>query len=118
MRTLILVKHAPPRIEPQRVARVFLVQGGLIGIVGTLLGTALGLVLAFNVHSIVPWLERTFGFQIMPGDVYYVTQIPSEVHLFDVVAIPSVALLVALLATVYPARRAAAVAPANALRYD
>ena len=108
----------PPRIEPQRVARVFLVQGGLIGIVGTLLGTALGLVLAFNVHSIVPWLERTFGFQIMPGDVYYVTQIPSEVHLFDVVAIPSVALLVALLATVYPARRAAAVAPANALRYD
>ena len=105
-------------LEPQRVARVFLVQGGLIRIVGTLLGTALGLVLAFNVHSIVPWLERTFGFQIMPGDVYYVTQIPSEVHLFDVVAIPSVALLVALLATVYPARRAAAVAPANALRYD
>ena len=78
----------------------------------------LGLVLAFNVHIIVPWLEHTFGFQIMPGDVYYVTQIPSEVHLFDVVAIPSVALLVALLATVYPARRAAAVAPANALRYD
>jgi len=66
----------------------------------------------------VPWLEHTFGFQIMPGDVYYVTQIPSEVHLFDVIAIPAVALVVALLATVYPARRAAAVAPGNALRYD
>jgi lipoprotein-releasing system permease protein len=105
-------------LDPQRVARVFLVQGGVIGVVGTLLGTALGLVLAFNVHVIVPWLEHTFGFQIMPGDVYYVTQIPSEVHLFDVIAIPAVALVVALLATVYPARRAAAVAPGSALRYD
>jgi lipoprotein-releasing system permease protein len=66
----------------------------------------------------VPWLEDTFHFKIMPGDVYYVTQIPSEVHLFDVVTIPAVAFLVALLATLYPARRAAAVAPAVALRYD
>src|SRR6185295_15042235 len=63
-------------LEPQRVARVFLVQGGVIGVAGTLLGTALGLVLAFNVDVIVPWLEHTFGFQIMPGDVYYVTQLP------------------------------------------
>jgi lipoprotein-releasing system permease protein len=105
-------------LEPQRVARVFLIQGGVIGLVGTLLGTAFGLVLAFKVHVIVPWLEHTFGFQIMPGDVYYVTQLPSEVHLFDVIAIPAVAFVVALLATVYPGRRAAAVAPANALRYD
>ena len=57
-------------------------------------------------------------FQIMPGDVYYVTAIPSEVHLFDVVAIPAVALVVAMLATLYPSRRAAAVSPADALRYD
>jgi lipoprotein-releasing system permease protein len=105
-------------LEPQRVARVFLVQGAVIGVAGTVLGTALGLILAFNVDVIVPWLEGTFGFQIMPGDVYYVTAIPSEVHLFDVVAIPAVALVVALLATVYPSRRAAAVSPAHALRYD
>jgi lipoprotein-releasing system permease protein len=105
-------------LEPQRVARVFLVQGAVIGVVGTALGTALGLVLAFNVDVIVPWLESTFGSQIMPGDVYYVTTIPSEVHLFDVVAIPAVALGVALLATIYPSRRAAAVSPAHALRYD
>jgi len=105
-------------LEPQRVARVFLVQGAVIGVVGTVLGTGLGLLLAFNVDVIVPWLETTFGFQIMPGDVYYVTAIPSEVHLFDVVAIPAVALVVAVLATIYPSRRAAAVAPGHALRYD
>jgi lipoprotein-releasing system permease protein len=105
-------------LEPQRVARVFVVQGAVIGALGTLIGTALGLVLAFNVHVIVPWLEQTFGFQIMPGDVYYVTEIPSEVHLSDVVLIPVVALVVAVLATLYPARRAAAISPAHALRYD
>jgi lipoprotein-releasing system permease protein len=105
-------------LEPQRVARIFLVQGTVIGLVGTLLGAGLGLLLAFNVGVIVPWLESTFGFQIMPGDVYYVTAIPSEVHLVDVVSIPAAALLIAVLATIYPSRRAAAVAPASALRYD
>lgn len=105
-------------LEPGRVARVFLVQGSVIGLVGTVLGTALGLAIALNIDVIVPWLEATFRFKIMPGDIYYVTEIPSEVHLFDVVSIPVVALLVAVLATVYPARRAAAIAPAMALRYD
>ena len=71
-----------------------------------------------NIDVIVPWLESTFNFKIMPGDVYYVTEIPSEVHLFDVLSIPAVALLVAMLATIYPARRAASIAPAAALRYD
>jgi len=105
-------------LEPRRVARIFLVQGAMIGFVGTLGGIVLGLVCALNIDVIVPWLEDTFHFKIMPGDVYYVTQIPSEVHLFDVVTIPAVAFLVAVLATLYPARRAAAVAPAAALRYD
>ena len=105
-------------LEPNRVARIFLVQGSVIGLIGTVLGTGLGLVLALNVDVIVPWLETTFNFQIMPGDVYYVTQIPSEVHVWDVVGIPAAAFVVAVLATVYPSRRAAAVAPAAALRYD
>ena len=84
-------------------------------------GVAFSLVnklLAFNVGVIVPWLEQTFGFQIMPGDVYYVTAIPSEVHLSDVIAIPAMALVVAMLATIYPSRKAAAVSPAQALRYE
>jgi len=105
-------------LEASRVARIFLVQGAMIGLIGTLGGIALGVVCALNIDVIVPWLEDTFHFKIMPGDVYYVTQLPSEVHLFDVVTIPAAAFLVALLATLYPARRAAAVAPAVALRYD
>jgi lipoprotein-releasing system permease protein len=105
-------------LEAHRVARVFIVQGAAIGFFGALLGVALGLTLAYNVDVIVPWLETTFGFQIMPGDVYYVTKLPSKVELFDVVLVPVVAFGLAVLATIYPARRAAAIAPANALRYD
>jgi lipoprotein-releasing system permease protein len=105
-------------LEAKRVARIFIVQGAAIGFVGALLGVALGLALAFNVDVVVPWLETTFGFQIMPGDVYYVTALPSEVQLLDVVLVPSAAFGLAVLATIYPARRAAAIAPASALRYD
>jgi lipoprotein-releasing system permease protein len=105
-------------LDARRVARIFIVQGAVIGLVGALLGVGLGLALAYNVDVVVPWLERTFGFQIMPGDVYYVTVLPSEVQLFDVVAVPVAAFALAILATLYPARRAAAIAPASALRYD
>ncbi len=105
-------------LDARRVARIFIVQGAVIGLVGALLGVALGLALAYNIDVVVPWLEQTFGFQIMPGDVYYVTALPSEVQLFDVVAVPVAAFALAILATLYPARRAAAIAPASALRYD
>jgi lipoprotein-releasing system permease protein len=105
-------------LEAGRVARVFIVQGAVIGLVGALLGAGLGLLLAYNIGTVVPWLEQMFGFKIMPGDVYYVTELPSEVQLFDVVAVPVAAFVLAILATLYPARRAAAVAPAIALRYD
>ena len=105
-------------LEPERVARIFFVQGSVIGLIGTLFGTLLGIGIALNVETIVPWLETTFNFRIMPGDVYYVTEIPAEIHTADIVLIPVLALLVAMLATVYPSRRAAAVAPAQALRYE
>ena len=105
-------------LEPGRVARIFFVQGTAIGLAGTLAGAALGLALAFNVDVIVPWLEETFGFRIFPGDVYYVTEVPSEVHFADAVTIPLVAFALTVLATLYPARRAASIAPAEALRYE
>ena len=105
-------------LDARRVARIFIVQGAAIGLGGALLGLALGLGLAYNIDVVVPWLEQTFNFRIMPGDVYYVTELPSEVQLFDVVAVPLAAFALAILATLYPARRAAAIAPAMALRYD
>ena len=75
-----------------------------------------GVALAINVPALVPWLEQVLGFQIMPGDVYYVTRIPSILEREDVLIIATGAFLLTSLATLYPARRAALVNPASALR--
>ena len=100
------------------VVRVFFVQGAVIGWAGVVIGVLLGVVLAINVPVIAPVLEQWFGFQIMPGDVYYVTRIPSELEVADVVTIAVAAFVLTSLATLYPARRAALVNPAAALRYE
>ncbi len=105
-------------MEPGGVVRVFFVQGAVIGWAGVLIGVVLGVLLAIYVPVIAPVLERLFGFQIMPGDVYYVTRIPSELHWAQVGVIAIAALLLTSLATLYPARRAALVEPAVALRYE
>ena len=103
---------------PARVMGIFITQGLVIGWLGVALGVALGLELALHVDAIVPFLERTFRFQILDADVYYITAIPAEVHWGNVVAIAVVALGLTALATVYPAVRAARTAPAEALRYE
>lgn len=103
---------------PEGVVRVFFVQGAVIGWAGVLIGVLLGVVLALNVPVIVPFIEQTLGFQIMPGDVYYVTRIPSVMEWQDVAIISVSALVLTSLATLYPARRAALVNPAAALRYE
>ncbi|HTD12658.1 MAG TPA: lipoprotein-releasing ABC transporter permease subunit [Steroidobacteraceae bacterium] len=104
--------------SPRRVMGIFITQGLVIGWLGVALGVALGVSLALHVHSIVPLLERTFRFQIMDADVYYITAIPSEVHAGNVLVIALAALGLTALATVYPAIRAARTAPAEALRYE
>ena len=103
---------------PDGIVRVFFVQGAMIGWAGVFIGVLLGIVLAIFVPVIAPFLERLFGFQIMPGDVYYVTRIPSELEFPDVAAIAVAAFVLTSLATLYPARRASRVNPAEALRYE
>ena len=100
------------------VVRVFFVQGAVIGWAGVFIGVVLGVILAINVPVIVPFLEQTLGFQIMPGDVFYLTRIPSELESGDVIVIAVSAFVLTSLATLYPARRAALVNPAAALRYE
>ena len=105
-------------MAPADVVRVFFIQGAVIGWFGVFLGVVFGVLLALNVPVIVPFLEQVLGFQVMPGDVYYVTVIPSTLEFEDVFIISLAAFILTSLATLYPARRAAYVDPAIALRYE
>jgi lipoprotein-releasing system permease protein len=105
-------------MEPSRVMRIFMIQGSIIGIFGTLVGVALGVLLSLNIETIVPAIERIFGFKIFPADIFYISEVPSDLHWADVWWIAGAALVFSVLATIYPARRAAAVQPAESLRYE
>ncbi|HLK71909.1 MAG TPA: lipoprotein-releasing ABC transporter permease subunit [Steroidobacteraceae bacterium] len=104
--------------SPRTVLQTFVVQGLAIGWFGVLCGALLGVLLALNVASIVPFLERLLHFQIFSAQVYYETAIPSELHWREVGWIAAAALLLTLASTIYPALRAAATPPADALRYE
>jgi lipoprotein-releasing system permease protein len=97
---------------------VFITQGLVIGWLGVAVGLALGLSIAFNVGTIEPFLERTFGFQVFDSDVYYITSIPSDVRWPNVIIIAAAAFLLTAVATLYPAIRASRTPPAEALRYE
>ena len=104
--------------SPGVVLRAFIVQGLVIGWLGVGAGVILGVLVARNVVTIAPALERTFGFHFLDADTYYITAVPSVLQRADVLWISLAALLMTLLATIYPALRAAATAPAEALRYE
>ena len=103
---------------PATIMGVFVVQGVVIGVVGTLLGVVGGVALALNVETIVPAIEQLFGIRFLSPDVYLISELPSELHAQDVTRITLAALLLSLLATLYPAWRAARTQPAEALRYE
>ncbi|QEY62378.1 lipoprotein-releasing ABC transporter permease subunit [Metapseudomonas lalkuanensis] len=103
---------------PRQIMAVFMVQGSVIGFVGTLIGTVLGIITALNVSQWIAALERASGRQIFSSDVYFVSYLPSELQLGDVVLICTAALVLSFLATIYPAWRAAQTQPAEALRYE
>jgi lipoprotein-releasing system permease protein len=105
-------------LAPRGVVGVFLTQGLVIGAIGTLVGTVLGVLVAENVGVIVPVLESALGFHVMDPSVYYITELPSELRVTQVVAIAAIAFLLTVLATIYPAMRGAATEPAEALRYE
>ncbi|MDZ7750245.1 MAG: lipoprotein-releasing ABC transporter permease subunit [Gammaproteobacteria bacterium] len=105
-------------VTPLSIMGIFMVQGAVIGVMGTLLGAAGGIALALNVETLVPAIESMLGTQFLPADVYYISDLPSEMHLPDVARITGVALFLSLLATLYPAWRASRTQPAEALRYE
>lgn len=103
---------------PGDILRVFMTQGTVIGIVGTLAGAATGVLLSLNLESIVQFMEATFGIKFLAADVYFISDLPADLRIKDVVQISSIALVLALLSTLYPAWRGARTSPAEALRYE
>jgi lipoprotein-releasing system permease protein len=103
---------------PAEVARIFLVQGALIGIVGTLLGVLGGMLIAYNIDVIVPFIESVFGVHFLPRQIYFISELPSDPQMSDIVTIGVTSLVLSLLATLYPSWRASRLQPAQVLRHD
>ncbi len=104
--------------SPRSVMGIFVVQGAASGVIGTLSGVALGLLVAFNIDVIVPAIERALGVAFLPGSIYLISRMPSEPMASDIVPIAVISLVLAFLATLYPSWRASRVNPAEALRYE
>ena len=104
--------------SPQSIMAIFIVQGTLIGMVGLATGIAGGVALALNIDVVVPALERLLGLQFLAKDVYYISELPSDLHWSDVGTIGVVSFVLTLLATLYPSWRASRTQPAEALRYE
>ena len=104
--------------SPRSIMQIFMVQGVLVGLVGTLIGVVTGILTALNIDVVVPAVERAFNFQILSREVYYITELPSDLHWRDVTWVAAVSLALSLVATLYPSWRASRVNPAEALRYE
>ena len=104
--------------RPSSILWIFITQGTIVGVVGTLAGVALGVVLALNLESIAGFFEALLGIKLLAADVYFISDLPSELRIGDVIRISLIALILALASTLYPAWVASRTAPAEALRYD
>ena len=104
--------------SPGSIVQIFMVQGALIGVIGTFAGLVLGVLIAFNVDTVVPFIENLLGFKVLAKDIYYISDLPTDVQLGDVTVIGAVSLVLSFIATLYPSWRASRVNPAEALRYE
>ncbi|SFM60364.1 lipoprotein-releasing ABC transporter permease subunit [Rugamonas rubra] len=104
--------------SPRSIMKIFMIQGALVGILGTMLGVAGGVLVALNVDVIVPFIEHLLGVQFLSKDIYYISAVPSDLRWPDVFKIGGVAVVLAFVATIYPSWWAARVKPAEALRYE
>jgi lipoprotein-releasing system permease protein len=98
--------------------KIFMIQGALIGSIGTVIGMAAGVLVALNMDVIAPFIEHLLGVQFLPSDIYLINSLPSDLRWPDVWSIGAIALVLAFLATLYPSWWAARVNPAEALRYE
>jgi lipoprotein-releasing system permease protein len=104
--------------SPASIMRIFIIQGALVGLIGTAIGISLGVLIALNIDVIVPFIESLFGIQFLPRDIYLISALPSDLRWPDVGRIGGMAVLLAFLATLYPSWSAARVRPAEALRHE
>mgnify|MGYP000892869334 CR=1 FL=1 len=104
--------------SPLSIMGIFIVQGTLIGIIGLMAGVALGVAVSLNIDVVVPFIERLFNMQFLAKDVYYISELPSDMHWSDVGTISVVSFVLTILATLYPSWRASRTQPAEALRYE
>ena len=103
---------------PSDILRIFITQGSVIGVLGTAGGVILGVTLSLNLENIVGFMEATFGIKFLAADVYFISDLPADLRIGDVAYISAIALVLALLSTLYPAWRGARTSPAEALRYE
>ena len=104
--------------SPRSIMKIFIIQGTLIGVFGTILGVLGGVLLAFNVDSVIAFIEYLFTVQFLSREVYYISEVPSDPHLVDIVTVAIFSFGLTILATIYPSYRASKVNPAEALRYE
>ena len=104
--------------SPGMIMKIFVVQGAVIGVIGTLIGVAVGIVLALNIDVVVPFIEKLLGVHILSKEVYFISELPSDLQRGDVLVVSGLAFVISLLATLYPSWRASKTQPAEALRYE
>jgi lipoprotein-releasing system permease protein len=104
--------------SPASIMKIFMVQGVVIGLTGLLIGVVSGILIAVNIGTIVPFIEGLFGVQFLAKDVYFISELPSDLQRDDVVVVSTLSFVISILATLYPSWRAAQTQPAEALRYE